>query len=75
MAQKIRDIGPRTTGINSAPHLTVPSEPQFVYLKNGPVIIYSDGCCVHRAYKALTPVPSMQHYAYYVTDSFPTAGA
>lgn len=63
------------TGINSGPHLVVPPEPQFVCLKSGPVNTHSDGCCVHRAYKTLTPVPSVQRYAYHATHSFPTAGA
>ena len=75
MRQETRDLGPRMTGINSAPHLVVPPKPQFVCLKNGPTIMHSDGCCVHRAYKILAPVPSMQRYAYYVTHSFLTAGA
>lgn len=75
MRQKTRDLGPRMTGINSAPHLVMPPKPRFVCLKNGPTIMHSDGRCVHRAYKTLTPVPSMQRYAYYVTHSFLTAGA
>lgn len=75
MRQKTRDLGPRMTGINSAPHVVVPSKPQFVCRKNGPIIMPSDGRCIHRAYKTLTPVPSMQRYNYYVTHSFLTAGA
>lgn len=75
MRQKTRDLGPRMTGINSAPHFVVPSKPQFVCLKNGPIIMHSDGHCIHRACKILTPVPSMQRYNYYVTHSFLTAGA
>lgn len=74
MRQKTRDLGPRMTGINSAPHFVVPSKPQFVCLKNGPIIMPSDGRCIHRAYKTLTPVPSMQRYNYYVTHSFRTSG-